>query len=341
MRARLFALSFLSLLLLLTSTPVHAEHCRCNSPDQVDAYDQRLLDLQAEPNDVIDTELPLGIPTSEGGSDEPEQTSEFLLVTGEYVDCYDSDLLIPIWGAYVLTAADASAPGHYVTSGGKKSRIECFRTDPRLEPEEQSTCADYKDPAKINGKKVPPEKTFDQGHLCPAGDFHRTREAELDTYLLSNMTPQYKYFNEDIWRFFEAEVRQWGKDRGEIIVMTGVTLDRNGDHKRDPDDKAKHMLTATGPSKMAIPTGYWKVVLARRSDGGYDHIAVLLPHKTTKLNQADSLAAISKAQTTIDEIEARTGLDLFADLPDDMENEIESQPAQGTWPLVKLSHADD
>ncbi len=48
---------------------------------------------------------------------------------------------------------------------------------------------------------------FDRGHLAPAADHKDSQEAMKETFLLSNMSPQYPRFNQGYWSHFEKYVR--------------------------------------------------------------------------------------------------------------------------------------
>ena len=66
------------------------------------------------------------------------------------------------------------------------TRRKCFRKDTRLTDSQASLCKHYK------------YSSFDRGHMAPNGDFDSSDEndeAWMDTYLLSNIAPQYHGFN--------------------------------------------------------------------------------------------------------------------------------------------------
>ena len=66
------------------------------------------------------------------------------------------------------------------------TRRDCFRKDTRLTDSQASLCKHY----KYSG--------VDRGHMAPNGDFDSSNEndeAWMDTYLLSNIAPQYHGFN--------------------------------------------------------------------------------------------------------------------------------------------------
>src|SRR5262249_23968662 len=156
---------------------------------------------------------------------------------------YDANLRDPLWVAYRLDANRI----------GVAPRIDCFRTDPRLVPDQAATPADYDEPI------------FDQGHLASNADITGSLKAVLNSFLMSNMTPQYCQFNEGVWEITENLVRLWAKERGPLYVITGSVFDRNGDGRRDADGAALRMRSKNGSARIAIPSAFYKILARQKS----------------------------------------------------------------------------
>ena len=63
-------------------------------------------------------------------------------------------------------------------------------------------------------------------------------------------------------------------------------------------------------------------------NGQYRAMAYWLEHK----NSAQSSTAISSCMISIDELERRTGIDFFCNLPDDIETTVEAEtPSTSYW----------
>jgi len=123
--------------------------------------------------------LLFGVPTNHVNA-----TNELLLVNQHYLIHYDKDLLVPIWAAHKLTNTDIVS----------LDRVDSFRTDPKLTTN-SSACIDYK------------KDIFDQEHVVPRGDMNRSTNAMINTFLMSNMTPQHCAFNHGVWRVLEGAIR--------------------------------------------------------------------------------------------------------------------------------------
>ncbi len=154
---------------------------------------------------------------------------------------------------------------------------------------------------------------YDRGHLAPAGDMKWSRSAMSQSFFLSNMSPQLPAFNRGIWRSLESAVRGWAESRGSIYVVTGPVFASYGDE--------------IGSNGVDIPTHYWKA-LYDPSEGLM--IGFMLPH-------ARGDRPLRGYATSVDAIESATGLDLFASLPDKLEDRLEGSSSLKGWPAVSSS----
>ena len=120
----------------------------------------------------------------QGGPD-----NEDVLVQGGYILRHDKDLRTGLWVSYKLTDKDIA--NAYDADGKKKDRVNCFRPDPRMKESETAIKSDYDEPI------------FDQGHLANDADIKDDLTEQINTYILSNMSPQYCRFNRGIWLSLE------------------------------------------------------------------------------------------------------------------------------------------
>ena len=190
--------SILSLAALLWAAPARgADRCDCDSEvhDKIDSYDA-LLNLSPSKIASARSKHALwGLPAAPASA-----THEHLLAQKDYLIWYDDDLRVPLWVSYRLTKSNLKT---------HRERLECFRRDPRLDQSVAGMCDDYDEP------------TFDRGHLVPNADMERTEAAMLNTYLFSNMTPQFSNFNRGVWEKLESMVRDWARVKGAIYVISG------------------------------------------------------------------------------------------------------------------------
>lgn len=278
--------SVLFVLLAFLPNAAFSGTCDCDiSPRKVEAYDALLNLDSTEQAEAVYTHLPWGVPANP-----PTSTNEHLLYQTHYIIDYDDDLKVPIWVAYRLRAQEVEAG---------LERTECFRNDPRLPQDDAAFCADYDEPI------------FDRGHLVPNADMTRDESAMINTYMFSNMTPQYGNFNRIIWSRLEGFVRDWAKVKGEIYVITGAVFDKNNDGHRDKDNQA---LLVKSTNRVAIPTHFYKIILHERPDGSIESMTFLLPHDDIKHTGREGERYLENNLTSIDNIEARTGIDFLPKL---------------------------
>ena len=272
------------------------------SREDVALFDAALVVGDDVGADIIAKHAPYGFPELRG--------SEQALYQTDYVIGYSQTLKQPVLAAYVLHPADIVP----------RTREDCFREDSRLEGSHRSTLSDYAEPI------------FDRGHLVPRADMNRTREAMVNTFLLSNMMPQHDNFNQGVWETLESAVRAWTLDLGSITVLTGPVFDKDGNAARDDDATADRVRP---DENVAIPTGFYKVLLHQQESGYIDALAVLMPHTDSEvpksLSSEQKLAYIQDHIVSIDEIEAVTGMDFLSALPEAKEAAIERAIAAGLW----------
>lgn len=150
---------------------------------------------------------------------------------------------------------------------------------------------------------------YDRGHLCPAGDRRFSFEAYNETFLTSNISPQDHDFNAGIWNRLEQKVRYWAEKKNGVYVITGGVLTGK--------------MKTIGEEKVSVPNAFYKIVVAT-SEGTFNAIAVLIPNRAS----SDSFYEYA---VSIDEVEARTGIDFFPKLPDSVETQLEATIDVKAW----------
>jgi endonuclease G len=95
---------------------------------------------------------------------------------------------------------------------------------------------------------------FDRGHLAAADNASNPQEA-LETYWMSNVTPQNPKLNRGAWKALETRIRtRWQKSGADLWIVT------------IPVYGAFPLFLA---SKIPIPSGYWKVVIDEKTTTFY------------------------------------------------------------------------
>lgn len=207
-----------------------------------------------------------------------------LLFKTGYVTYFNYQTNNPDWVAWELTSAEAY--GRLDRSGFE------FVADDALPRANRVAFYDYK------GTR------YDRGHMCPAGDMKWSAVAMRDCFYMSNVCPQVRELNHVSWERLESACRRWAKKMGSIYIVCGPVY-----WKKVPEYIGVD-------HRVAVPDGFFKVVLCLQK-GKEKGIAFY--YDNTDVSQS-----MRKAVRSIDQIEKMTRLDFFSELPDGIENRLES-----------------
>ncbi len=178
---------------------------------------------------------------------------------------------------------------------------------------------------------------FDKGHLVASEDRVYSREANVQTFYYSNLSPQLNGFNSGFWLGLEERVRNWGRSCADgtydkVYVAKGGTLNSlltgftgtpvsGGTPTTDEAGFTIHGL--------ACPKYYFMAVLAEKGDV-LRAIGFIAEHDGD-LPSEPSAADLKSCAVSIDRLEEITGLDFFCNLPDVIEDEVESACLEADW----------
>ena len=164
--------------------------------------------------------------------------------------------------------------------------------------------------------------SYQRGHILGSADRLNSKEANGQTFYLSNISPQLGGFNEQgaIWYNLEIHLRNkydQSTFRDTLYVVKGGTI-----------TSGKYKMV----DQLACPQYYYMAILAykksyAKTNSGFWAIAFWMEHK------ANWDEVSSKYAITIDELERRTGIDFFCNLPDDIENAVEKSFYLSDWKL--------
>lgn len=193
------------------------------------------------------------------------------------------------WVAYELTAEEVKAT---------QERCDCFKIDKNISSDAVSS-GDYN------------SSGFDKGHLCPAADCNISKQANEESFLMTNMSPQLPLFNRGIWSDLEEWVREAALNYSTIYVTTGPVFVNN--------------LGTLSEKKITIPGHYYKTLL-RFEGEKIKTIAFLIPH-------VGAVGKLKDYVVSVNTLETITGIDFYPELDDSMENKVESQIELRKWGL--------
>jgi endonuclease G len=159
---------------------------------------------------------------------------------------------------------------------------------------------------------------YDRGHLAPnyAIAAVHGREAQVNTFLMSNMLPQTPELNRQLWQRLEEAVMDHFAPRFERLqVISGPIY---------PENFMDNVFNRVG--LVEVPSEFYKIIVAP-DDENPRALAFVMPQDVKGSEPLDDYAV------NIDEIEARTGLNFFPDLSPAMEENLEGQLRIKGWAL--------
>lgn len=191
------------------------------------------------------------------------------------------------WVAYRVTPSTIDGP----------SRSRNFRSDPAISSSYTLETSDYRDAHAILGT--------DRGHQVPLAAFSNTAYWN-DTNYLSNITPQSSNLNQGPWVRLETAVRNHARAGNNVYVITG------------PLHETFFGQLPRANEGHQVPSGYFKVV-ATISSSGFVRAAGFIMEQDSQ--RQDNFCS---KETTINEIEQRTGLNIFPGFSYSKERAVES-----------------
>ena len=162
---------------------------------------------------------------------------------------------------------------------------------------------------------------YDRGHLAPnylIASRHG-RQAQLETFLLSNISPQRAEFNRIIWKELEEKIaREYAQEYPEIWVITGPIYYK---------ERFDRFLSNNLSNKIEIPDAFFKIVFSstESKNNRYRVLAFLIEQKYVYDPSFKSYL------TSVDQIEELSKFDFFSELEDRQEKTLESKTATKIW----------
>ncbi|NEQ51780.1 MAG: DNA/RNA non-specific endonuclease [Leptolyngbya sp. SIO3F4] len=230
--------------------------------------------------------IALGNPSHAG----QENIDNYLIDREQYVLAYSQSHGSLRWASWILNY-------NWV---GKTERQNNFRPDGILpKGTYQVTPGDYSNSG------------YDRGHMVPSADRTATERDNSATFLMTNIFPQTAANNRGPWRELENYCRDLVYQQGKALYIIGGVYGQ-----KKPIAK----------ERVIPPSRIWKVVVIFDQDTTIDNvtysteiIAVDIPNSTQVNEQWQTY------QTSIDRIELATGYDLLSDIPNAIQEELESR----------------
>lgn len=223
---------------------------------------------------------------------------------------WDHQLKAQRWTCYYFTAKNKEKNWNRNNWGS-----DPFQPDPKIPASEQPSVT-----GEFSGSSFPEKgfSYFQRGHICPSEDRMASKDANEQTFYMTNMMPQGDLFNGKLWAAMEAFVRNRGKKctgTDTLFVVKGGTI-----------DKESQILCRTR-NGFIVPRYFFMALLSKRN-GIYQAMGFWVEH----INSDHSSDPLINYACNIRSLEEKTGIDFFCNLPDDVESTVETQS------LVKIEN---
>lgn len=249
-----------------------------------DGEDAQILILTQTPSFSLYTETPL---LKE--NDDYQYVTHYVSLNNKtvrnYSLCFDVTKKAALWVAYPIHAS-------YF---GSTNRTDEWGFDPLIGNYFQADCVS----GSYGGY-------YDRGHQLPSADRLANREMNVQTFYMSNMTPQYNRLNQDMWAKLESKVRTYNCS-DTLFVVTGAYF----------DESSTAATTDGSGNSVPLPTYYYKVLLrtvggstgkaiTQCNDNELKSIGFWVEHRS--YGNIDPPRSIC---TSVADIEAKTGIKFF------------------------------
>lgn len=213
-----------------------------------------------------------------------------------------------LWVAYPLIAAQ--------TTGSAKSSWDY---NPYIDKDKQIWVVDNSYGTHYNNS------VYSRGHQIPNGDRKSDATMNAQTYLVTNQTPQRQDdFNATIWNELEIAARTEAGKTDTLYIVTGACYQTVGGNETiNRLTGVQSEQKPTNPMSLDIPNYYWKALLKVQRSGNTvvaaSAIGFWFKHESYGTSKDYTPYAVS-----VDEIESKTGFDLFTYLPEALQTQAEA-----------------
>lgn len=201
------------------------------------------------------------------------------------------------WTCYRMYAANSASNWKRDNWKSTSWGGDPFQEDTSIPAQYRTTLADYRGSG------------YDRGHICPSADRLYSKDVNEQTFYMSNMHPQINSFNTGVWATMENQLRAWNTNnfRDTLYVVKGGTIDTN-----------KNQVSTYTKSGIIVPKYFFMAIVCKKGSN-YKAIAFWAEHK-----ESTSKEKLKPHMISVDELEQKTGIDFFCNLPDDIENRVEA-----------------
>lgn len=164
---------------------------------------------------------------------------------------------------------------------------------------------------------------YSRGHMCMKSLAWRLgADADYNTHTVLNACPQLQSLNAGAWLHLEELTGDWADEYDQIWVVCGPVFLK----------KQIHWIGDEGEVKAAVPDAFYKIVVKQAPSKTLpDILAFIFPHAGGP-SLSSKTSDLTPYLTSVDIIEALTGLDFLTSLEDQVEDRLEQEVSTELWP---------
>lgn len=147
---------------------------------------------------------------------------------------------------------------------------------------------------------------YDKGHQAPSAAIDFSKEANRETFALSNVTLQEPKLNRQAWGKLEDLERDWTQTKGKLYIVTGP-------------------LYSSRPKKLngiPVPSKFYKVIYAYKARQA---IGFIFPNKSVENKD------LWKYAMPVQDVEEQTGLDFFSKFKEKQQKKLQENLDIDWW----------
>lgn len=162
---------------------------------------------------------------------------------------------------------------------------------------------------------------FDRGHMCPSDDRDGSVADNEATFLMDNIVPQAPKNNQEVWNELEEHARRLTAQGNELYIIAGI-------YGRGGENKDGEYKTTIANGRITVPAHVWKIVVVL-PNGDNDLKRITEKTKVIAVDMPNTQGVAQHNwqyyQTSVDEIEAKTGYDFLSNISPQLQNVLEGK----------------
>lgn len=176
---------------------------------------------------------------------------------------------------------------------------------------------------------------YDRGHMAPNHAIASLygKNAQQQTFLMTNIAPQRPNLNRKLWQRLEAaEMDVLLPQAGTMWVVDGPIYGAQSQYLSTCQGWVASLMSFKMPVCVSVPQSFYKILVVPGQQGQATRmLAFIFPQEVRGDEPLDRYI------TTVDEVERQTGLNFFPKLPAVQQQRLESVANTSGWPLSQFA----